>query len=143
MERKSRQTLVVDLGDSYDAANTAKTVTQALGKQPSHMMKTLTWDQSREMTRWADIEKAVGIKVYLCEPHSPCQQPHHEQTNSYFETLAIQTHQPQHRQTPTSNHRRLKSTTCPKNSTTRTQPKPYTTNHVTITNRACHFTYFF
>ncbi len=57
MERKSRQTLIVGLGDSYDAANTAKAITQALARQPSHMVKTLTWDQGREMTRWADIEK--------------------------------------------------------------------------------------
>ncbi len=82
MERKSRQTLVVGLGDSYDAASTAKAVTEALGKQPSHMVKTLTWDHRREMTRWADIEKNLNIKVYFCEPRSLWQRPTNEQTNS-------------------------------------------------------------
>ncbi len=56
-ERSNRQTLVVGLDDSYDAANTTKTVTEALARQPTHMMKTLTWDHRREMARRADIEK--------------------------------------------------------------------------------------
>ncbi len=42
VERKSRQTLVVGLGDGYNAKNTAKAVTQALARQPSYMVKTLT-----------------------------------------------------------------------------------------------------
>ncbi len=42
VKRKSRQTLVVGLGDGYDAVNTAKAVTQALARQPAHMVKTST-----------------------------------------------------------------------------------------------------
>ncbi len=70
VKHKSCQTLVIVLSDSYDAANTAKAITEALGKQPLHKVKTLTWDHHREMTRWKDIEQAVGIKVYFCEPRS-------------------------------------------------------------------------
>ncbi len=62
VERKSRQTLLAALPDGYDAVNTAKAVTEALGKQPAHLVKTLTWDHRREMTRWADIEKNLNIK---------------------------------------------------------------------------------
>ena len=49
--------------------------------KPAHMVKTLTWDQGREMARWAHIENALGIKVYFCEPRSPWQRPTNEQTN--------------------------------------------------------------
>ena len=49
--------------------------------QPRHMVKTLTWDQGREMARWSDIETALGIDVYFCDPHSPWQRPTNEQTN--------------------------------------------------------------
>ena len=81
VERASRHTLVVGLPDGYNARNTAKAVTAALGRQPSHMVKTLTWDQGTEMARWADIEKALGIEVYFCDPRSPWQRPTNEQTN--------------------------------------------------------------
>ena len=50
-------------------------------RQPRHLVKTLTWDQGREMARWPDIEATLGIEVYFCDPHSPWQRPTNEQTN--------------------------------------------------------------
>ena len=61
VERTSRHTLVVGLPGGYDARSTAEAVTRALARQPDHMVKTLTWDQGREMARWGDIENALGI----------------------------------------------------------------------------------
>ena len=81
VERASRHTLVVPLPGGYSAPATARAVTAALARQPAHMVKTLTWDQGREMARWADIEKNLGIEVYFCEPRSPWQRPTNEQTN--------------------------------------------------------------
>ena len=81
VERTSRHTLVVPLPDGYSAPATARAVTAALARQPAHMVKTLTWDQGREMARWAHIEKNLAITVYFCEPRSPWQQPANEQTN--------------------------------------------------------------
>ena len=81
VERASRHTLVVRLPDGYSAPATARAVTAALARQPAHMVKTLTWDQGREMARWADIEKNLAITVYFCEPRSPWQRPTNEQTN--------------------------------------------------------------
>ena len=81
VERASRHTLVVPLPGGYSAPATARAVTAALARQPSHMVKTLTWDQGREMARWADIEKNLAIEVYFCEPRSPWQRPANEQTN--------------------------------------------------------------
>ena len=81
VERCSRQTLAVALPDGYDAHHTAVAVTAALARQPRHLVRTLTWDQGREMARWADIEAALGIEVYFCEPRSPWQRPTNEQTN--------------------------------------------------------------
>ena len=81
VERASRHTLVVPLPGGYDAQNTARAITAALARQPARMVKTLAWDQGREMARWADIEKTLGIEVYFCEPRSPWQRPTNEQTN--------------------------------------------------------------
>ena len=81
VERTSRHTLVVPLPDGYSAPATARAVTAALARQPPEMVKTLTWDQGREMARWAHIEKTLAIEVYFCEPRSPWQRPTNEQTN--------------------------------------------------------------
>ena len=80
-ERVSRQTLVAALPHGYDARRTADAVTAALARQPRHLVRTLTWDQGREMARWGDIEAALGVKVYFCDPRSPWQRPTNEQTN--------------------------------------------------------------
>ena len=44
VERTSRHTLVVPLPGGYSAPATARAVSAALARQPSHMVKTLTWD---------------------------------------------------------------------------------------------------
>ena len=61
-ERLSRMTLAAALPDGYDAERTAAAVSAALGRQPAHLVKTLTWDQGREMARWKDVEAALGIE---------------------------------------------------------------------------------
>ena len=81
VERVSRHALVVALPHGYTAPNVADAVTQALARQPAHLVRSLTWDQGRELARWADIETALGIKVFFCEPHSPWQRGTNEQTN--------------------------------------------------------------
>ena len=81
VERVSRHTLVVPLPHGYKAPHVAQAVTAALGRQPAHLVRTLTWDQGREMARWADIEAALGIEVFFCDPHSPWQRPTNKHTN--------------------------------------------------------------
>ena len=61
------------LPGGYSAPATARAVSPAPIRQPGHMVKTLTWDQEREMARWADIEKTLGTEVSWCEPRSPWQ----------------------------------------------------------------------
>ncbi|MDE0236701.1 MAG: IS30 family transposase [bacterium] len=81
VERSSRHTLLAALPGGYDAQSTAQAVTRALARQPGGMLRTLTWDQGREMARWADIEKTLGIEVYFCDPRSPWQRATNEQNN--------------------------------------------------------------
>ena len=81
VERTSRHALVVPLPDGYRAPQVAEAVTAALGRQPAALVRTLTWDQGRELARWADIEAALGIDIYFCDPHSPWQRGSNEHTN--------------------------------------------------------------
>ncbi len=82
VERTSHHALVVALPDGYRAPQVAEAVTAAPARQPAHLVRSLTWDQGRELARWADIETELGIDVYFCEPHSPWQRGTNEQTNA-------------------------------------------------------------
>ena len=81
VERVSRHTLVVPLPHGYKAPHLAQAATAALGRQPARLVRTLTWDHRREMARWPDIEAALGIEVFFCDPHSPRQRPSNEHAN--------------------------------------------------------------
>ena len=94
-ERVSRQTLVAALPHGYDARRTADAVTAALARQPRHLVRTLTWDQGREMARWGDIEDALGVKVYFCDPRSPWQRPTNRRGEQPQPGTAHHRHHPQ------------------------------------------------
>ena len=81
-ERTSRYAVTAALPDGYSAPQVAAAVTAALGRQPAALVRTLTWDQGRETARRADIEAALGIEVFFCEPRSPWQRPTNEHTNA-------------------------------------------------------------
>lgn len=78
----TKQTLLTAL-DNRTADHTAlqliRTITQQI---PTHQRHTLTIDQGREFTRWQQIATATGFSIYFCEPRSPWQKPHVENTNA-------------------------------------------------------------
>ena len=137
VKRTSRQALTVALPGGHDAGSTAAAVTAALARQPRHLVRTPTWNQGREMARWAVIEDALGIDVYFCDPHSPWQRPTNEQTNGHAETAGC----PEAPTSTSTRHvslsSRTASTPCPANSTTGTQPTASTLPSVATSGRAC------
>ena len=117
-------------------AQVAAAAAAALGRQPAALVRTLTWDQGREMARWADVEAALGIEVFFCEPRSPWQRPTNEHTNALLRrwlpkgtSLDIDS--------CGSRSSRTNSTTCPADSTTGNQPPTSTLNSLATTGRAC------
>lgn len=80
-ERSSRYTLLGALPQGRNADHVADVVTRLLSQVPGELRRTLTWDQGRELARWAKIEDRTGTPVYFCEPRSPWQKPLVENTN--------------------------------------------------------------
>ncbi len=74
--------MLAALPHGHTAERTAAAVIAALSRQPKHLVKTFTWDQGTEMARWTDIEQALNIDIYFCEPRSPWQRASNEQTNA-------------------------------------------------------------
>ena len=68
-----------------DGPHTAEAVRTAMTKQitelPSHLARSVTWDQGKEMAQHARFTIETGIDVYFCDPHSPWQRGTNENTN--------------------------------------------------------------
>jgi IS30 family transposase len=80
IERKSRFTILAKMKDCGSEA-ALKGFTRALENVPEAMRKSLAYDQGKEMARHKELAKALNIKVYFCDPHSPWQRPGNENTN--------------------------------------------------------------
>ncbi len=81
VERTSRYTVLVHLPANHTAAATGEAVIAAMAAVPSHLRKTLTWDQGKEMANHDQITAATGLAVYFCDPHSPWQRGTNENGN--------------------------------------------------------------
>lgn len=80
VERQTRFLLLVRL-DSKHAEHVAAQLTEAMGRIPDALRRTLTWDQGTEMAAHAKLTVATGAKVFFCDPHSPWQRGTNENTN--------------------------------------------------------------
>ena len=80
VERHTRYVMLAALEDQ-----TSIHVTEVLAKRiaelPGHLVKSLTWDQGRELAAHKRFTDQTGIQVYFCDPSSPWQRGSNENTN--------------------------------------------------------------
>ena len=81
VERTTRFTLLLHLPDTHGAEQVRDAMTAQILRLPTHLAKSLTWDQGIEMAQHAQFSVDTGVEVYFCDPHSPWQRGTNENTN--------------------------------------------------------------
>ena len=79
-ERKTRFVITFPL-QTKTADETSKAVIKVLQNLPQAARKSITYDNGGEFERHSDMEAALNMPVYFCDPHSPWQRGSIENTN--------------------------------------------------------------
>jgi IS30 family transposase len=81
VERTTRYTILVPLGDQKDALSVREAYAAAFRSIPAELKKTLTYDQGKEMSEHQQFTIDTNIKVYFAHPASPWERGTNENTN--------------------------------------------------------------
>jgi transposase, IS30 family len=81
VERHSRYVMLGALPNSRISDEVTTVLIELMRRLPTHLRKTLTWDQGSEMAQHPTFTLATDCKVYFCDPHSPWQRGSNENTN--------------------------------------------------------------
>jgi IS30 family transposase len=81
VERSTRYVMLGHIGRHHDAPAVRDVLTSLVQRLPAELVKSLTWDQGKEMAQHATFSVDTGVQVYFCDPHSPWQRGSNENTN--------------------------------------------------------------
>jgi transposase, IS30 family len=81
VERSTRYVMLLHLPAGYTAAAVRDALITTAQTLPTHLIKSLTWDQGAEMAAHHDFTIATDIPVFFCDPASPWQRGSNENTN--------------------------------------------------------------
>jgi IS30 family transposase len=81
VERATRYVMLLHLPDGRSAELVRDALVATVQTLPSHLVRSLTWDQGAEMAAHGAFTVATDIPVYFCDPASPWQRGSNENTN--------------------------------------------------------------
>lgn len=81
VERHTRYVLLLHLPNGHGAHEVNAAIAAAIEDLPGHLLRSITWDQGRELREHAKFTVETGIPIYFCDPHSPWQRGSNENTN--------------------------------------------------------------
>lgn len=81
VERATRYVMLLHLPDGRSAEHVRDALVETVQTLPSHLKRSLTWDQGSEMASHRSFTIATDVPVYFCDPASPWQRGSNENTN--------------------------------------------------------------
>jgi transposase, IS30 family len=81
VERQTRYVLLAHLPNGHAGEQVKQALVATMLTLPSHLRRSLTWDQGSEMSDHRSITMATDMPIYFCDPGSPWQRGSNENTN--------------------------------------------------------------
>jgi IS30 family transposase len=81
VERQTRFVMLAHVGRDRGTERVIAALKAKIGQLPQQLMRSLTWDQGRELTAHQQFTVDTGVQVFFCDPRSPWQRGTNENTN--------------------------------------------------------------
>ena len=81
VERQTRYVLLARLGRDRSTEHVIDALKTRIAGLPAHQLRSLTWDQGKELSAHGRFSQDTAIQIFFCDPHSPWQRGSNENTN--------------------------------------------------------------